>query len=104
MQQSDRHAANNRDDQTVVRRVLPDSLGGFGDLLPVPDTGEALVVGDAILLPTRIRIAKPRNEPLSGAIEFWDRWADSNTAAALDKGRRELATPDADDLMQPTGR
>jgi len=42
----------NGDDQAVVRRLLPDSLGGFGDLLPVLDTGEALVVGDAILLPT----------------------------------------------------
>jgi hypothetical protein len=75
----------NGDDQAVVRRLLPDSLGGFGDLLPVLDTGEALVVGDAILLPTRIRIAKPVNEPLSGTIEFWDRWADAAAAAALDK-------------------
>ncbi|WOH80356.1 ATP-binding protein [Bradyrhizobium sp. BEA-2-5] len=75
----------NGDDQTVVRRLLPDSLGSFGDLLPILDTGEALVVGDAILLPTRIRIAKPANEPLSGTIEFWDRWSDPSTAAALDK-------------------
>lgn len=75
----------NGDDQAVVRRLLPDSLGGFGDLLPVLDTGEALVVGDAILLPTRIRIAKPINEPLSGTIDFWDRWSDAKAAAALDK-------------------
>jgi DNA helicase HerA-like ATPase len=75
----------NGEDQAVVRRLLPDSLGGFGDLLPVLDTGEALVVGDAILLPTRIRIAKPINEPLSGTIAFWDRWADQSSAAALDK-------------------
>lgn len=75
----------NGDDQAVVRRLLPDSLGSFGDLLPVLDTGEALVVGDAILLPTRIRIAKPVNEPLSGTIDFWDRWADRLAAAALDK-------------------
>ena len=75
----------NGDDQAVVRRLLPDSLGGFGDLLPVLDTGEALVVGDAILLPTRIRIAKPINEPLSGTIDFWDRWSDAKAAASLDK-------------------
>ncbi|WP_424629711.1 ATP-binding protein [Bradyrhizobium sp. SYSU BS000235] len=75
----------NGDDQTVVRRLLPDSLGSFGDLLPVLDTGEALVVGDAILLPTRIRIAKPLNKPLSGTIEFWDRWADATAASSLDK-------------------
>lgn len=65
----------NGDDQAVVRRLLPDSLGSFGDLLPVLDTGEALVVGDASLLPTRIRIAHPRQCPNSGTVEFWDRWA-----------------------------
>jgi DNA helicase HerA-like ATPase len=65
----------NGDDQAVVKRLLPDSLGGFGDLLPVLDTGEALVVGDATLLPTRIRIAEPKQKPNSGTVEFWDRWA-----------------------------
>lgn len=65
----------NGDDQAVVRRLLPDSLGGFGDLLPVLDTGEALVVGDASLLPTRIRIATPIHKPNSGTVDFWERWA-----------------------------
>lgn len=73
----------NGDDQSVVRRLLPDSLGGFGDLLPILDTGEALVVGDAILLPTRVRIAPPANEPLSGTIDFWDRWADGSISTSL---------------------
>ena len=66
----------NGDDQTVVRRLLPDSLGGFGDLLPVLDTGEALVVGDASLLPTRIRISEPSQRPNSGTVEFWERWGE----------------------------
>ncbi len=35
----------NGDDQNVIRRLLPDSLGSFGDLLPILDTGEALVPG-----------------------------------------------------------
>ncbi|QDA36886.1 ATP-binding protein (plasmid) [Paracoccus liaowanqingii] len=75
----------NGEDQAVVRRLLPDSLGSFGDLLPVLDTGEALVVGDAILLPTRIRIAAPTYEPLSGTIDFWDRWSDENGTSELDR-------------------
>lgn len=83
----------NGDDQAVVRRLLPDSLGGFSDLLPVLDTGEALVVGDAILLPTRIRVARPRNEPMSGTIDFWDKWADpastSDLAKAVEGWRRQ---------------
>lgn len=87
----------NGDDQAVVRRLLPDSLGGFSDLLPILDTGEALVVGDAILLPTRIRIAMPRNEPLSGTIDFWDCWAGATCASDLTKAveswRRQTVQP-----------
>ena len=43
-------------------------------------------------VPTRIRIAKPVNEPLSGTIDFWDRWADAATAAALDNAVESCAT------------
>lgn len=65
----------NAEDQSVVRRLLPDSLGGFTDLLPVLDTGEALVVGDACLLPSRIRITEPKQRPDSATVNFWDEWA-----------------------------
>jgi DNA helicase HerA-like ATPase len=64
----------NADDQAVIKKLLSDSLGGFSEILPTLDTGEALVVGDASLLPSRIRIDKPRNEPNSGTIEFWKEW------------------------------
>tara|TARA_R110002012_G_scaffold170790_2_gene335404 strand:- start:190 stop:1938 length:1749 start_codon:yes stop_codon:yes gene_type:complete len=64
----------NGDDQSVIKRLLPDSLGGFGDLLPVLDIGEALVVGDASLLPTRVVVAEPRFKPSSATVDFWDRW------------------------------
>ena len=64
----------NAEDQGVVKRLLPDSLGGFSDILPTLDTGEALVVGDASLLPSRIRIDEPNNKPNSGTVDFWDEW------------------------------
>ncbi|MEZ8798560.1 ATPase [Vibrio cyclitrophicus 1F175] len=64
----------NADDQSVIKKLLPDSLGGFSDILPTLDTGEALVVGDASLLPSRIRIDEPLNKPDSGTIEFWKEW------------------------------
>lgn len=73
----------NGDDQSVVRRLLPDSLGGFGDLLPVLDTGEALVVGDASLLPTRIRVSEPNQRPNSGTVEFWERWSRNDEVGGL---------------------
>ena len=64
----------NAEDQGVIKRLLPDSLGGFSDILPTLDTGEALVVGDASLLPSRIRIDEPLNKPNSGTVNFWDEW------------------------------
>lgn len=64
----------NAEDQSVIKRLLPDSLGGFSDILPTLDTGEALVVGDASLLPSRIRIDEPKNKPNSGTVNFWDEW------------------------------
>ncbi|SCX28071.1 Type IV secretory pathway, VirB4 components [Agrobacterium sp. DSM 25558] len=83
----------NGDDQSVIRRLLPDSLGSFGDLLPILDLGEALVVGDASLLPTRVRIAEPRQRPNSQTIDFWSRWNDqepkSDTVESVESWRRQ---------------
>ncbi|KZD06124.1 ATP-binding protein [Thalassospira xiamenensis] len=85
----------NGEDQSVIKRLLPDSLGSFGDLLPVLDVGEALVVGDASLLPTRVRVAEPKYKPNSATVEFWDRWNDkqaiSDTERAVHSWRKQSA-------------
>ncbi|MDA5521486.1 ATP-binding protein [Yersinia kristensenii] len=83
----------NSDDQNVIKKLLPDSLGGFSDILPTLDTGEALVVGDASLLPSRIRIDTPINKPNSGTIDFWDEWQENAPAnrlpTAIDNWRKQ---------------
>ena len=83
----------NGDDQSVIKRLLPDSLGGFGELLPVLDIGEALVVGDASLLPTRVRVSEPTMKPDSQTVAFWDRWNDedskSDTENAVKSWRKQ---------------
>ena len=65
----------NGDDQATVRKMMPESLEGLMDTLPILDIGEALVVGDAVLLPSRIRIDPPNEKPLSTTIDFWDEWS-----------------------------
>ena len=65
----------NGDDQATVRRLMPESLEGLMDTLPILDIGEALVVGDAVLLPSRIRFHPPKEKPLSATIDFWDEWS-----------------------------
>ncbi|MEP9278798.1 ATP-binding protein [Serratia marcescens] len=83
----------NSEDQGVIKRLLPDSLGGFSDILPTLDTGEALVVGDASLLPSRIRIDEPKNKPNSGTVNFWDEWQkpvkEHRLSVALENWRKQ---------------
>lgn len=73
----------NVDDQSVVKRLLPDSLGDYAEMLPILDVGEALVVGDASLLPSRIRVSAPVLKPRSDTIDFWDEWSKETTAVDL---------------------
>lgn len=84
----------NDQDQNVVRRLMPDSLAGVLDGLPLLDTGEALLLGDAILLPARIKLNFPAIEPLSQTRNFWQEWGDkapdpTAVASAVETLRRQ---------------
>lgn len=80
----------NGEDQSIIKRLLPDSLGGFGDVLPLLDTGEALVVGDASLLPSRVQVRRPLHEPLSRTVQFWDRWSSGDPMDELAQAVQSL--------------
>ena len=69
----------NERDKGVIKNLLPDSLKSTIEFLPLLDVGEALVVGDAILLPSKIVLDKPleSHRPVSATKDFWDEW-DSN--------------------------
>ena len=73
----------NSDDQTVVKKLLPDSLGDYAEMLPILDIGEALVVGDASLLPSRIKVTAPNLKPQSATIDFWDEWSKDSTSVDI---------------------
>lgn len=64
----------NDSDQAVIKRLMPDSLAGLTSILPLLDTGEALMLGDAVLLPSRIRLDKPVITPDSATRDFWKEW------------------------------
>jgi len=67
----------NEADQAVVKRLVPDNLAQIIDALPLLDVGEALMLGDAMLLPTRVRLDVPKVRPSSATRDFWQEW---NTA------------------------
>ena len=64
----------NDTDQAVIKRLMPDSLAGLTSILPLLDTGEALMLGDAVLLPSRIRLDMPVITPDSATRDFWKEW------------------------------
>lgn len=69
---------SNAEDQAVIKKLLPDNLAGLTDVLPILDIGEALIVGDASLLPTRVIIDKPTIKPQSATIQFWKEWSNKD--------------------------
>ena len=66
----------NVEDQNVIKRLLPDNLGNIAENLSLLDVAEAIVVGDAILLPSRIKIEEPSITPSSQTVKFWKKWND----------------------------
>jgi uncharacterized protein len=85
----------NDSDQNVVHRLMPDSLAGITGALPLLDLGEALVLGDALLLPTRVKFDEPRIKPASATREFWTEWGmrcpdDKAIAEAVEAFRRQM--------------
>lgn len=73
---------SNDRDQSAVRNLLPDSMKGVSELLPILDTGEALLIGDAVMFPTRIRLDAPTVCPTSASINFWLAWQQAGASEA----------------------
>jgi hypothetical protein len=66
----------NPEDQNYVRHLVPDSLSGMMDVLPSLRTGEALLLGDSVAMPTRVIIDCPQPLPWSEDARFAEYWAE----------------------------
>lgn len=64
----------NPDDQNYVRRLLPDTVGDLTEYLPTLQAGEALLIGESVILPSLIKIDFPNPEPKSTDIKYLDIW------------------------------
>lgn len=89
----------NEQDQSAVKSVMPDSMAGIADVLPLLDIGEAIVLGDSVLLPSRIKLDRPTVTPLSLTKNFWREWTEkASDAQAIRAGvenlRRQSKSPD----------
>ena len=64
----------NPDDQGYVRSLVPESEGDLVSVLAGLGRGEALVLGEAVPLPTRLQFEKPNPAPNSDDVDFYDKW------------------------------
>jgi DNA helicase HerA-like ATPase len=64
----------NPEDQNYVKRLLPDTLGPLTDALPTLESGEAIMIGDAVSMPSLVRIDRTSPEPSSGDIAYLQEW------------------------------
>lgn len=64
----------NPDDQNYVKRLLPDTLGSVTDILPSLQSGEALLIGEATVMPSIVRIDRCEHEPSSNDIPYLQKW------------------------------
>jgi len=79
----------NEQDQSAVKSVMPDSMAGIADILPLLDIGEAIILGDSVLLPSRIKLDKPTAKPLSLTKNFWREWSERHSDAKAIKAAVE---------------
>ncbi len=74
----------NPDDQGYVRRLVPESEGDLVSILAGLGRGEALVLGEAVPLPTRIQFDKPNPAPNSDDVDFYGKWKHGPTDLDVD--------------------
>jgi len=64
----------NPDDQAYIRGLVPEAEGDLTDILTSLGRGEALVLGEAAPLPTRVQIYRPNPEPKSNDVDYFTGW------------------------------
>ena len=65
----------NSSDQSIVKSSAPDNLISLIDLLPSLRTGEAIIVGEAIKIPSRVRISLNNPRPTSDDPKLIEGWS-----------------------------
>ena len=77
----------NDQDQQVIRHLVSATLSNLTGVLPMLDVGECVVVGDAVLLPVRIKLDTPTLKPQSVTMAFWKMWSHkASSADAIEAG------------------
>jgi hypothetical protein len=89
----------NDNDQSMIERLVPETVGGVKGTLPVLDIGEAVVIGDALLLSNRLKFDAPQIQPTSTTQPYWSMWTEQPSSRdAIDAGVEALRNQSRDEL------
>jgi len=64
----------NPEDQNYVKRLLPDVIGPITDSLSTLKEGEAIIIGDSIIMPSLVTIDRCDPQPSSNDIAYLQEW------------------------------
>jgi DNA helicase HerA-like ATPase len=78
----------NPNDQSYVARLLPDTLGNLCEKLPTLSAGEALLIGEAVVMPSLVKVTPCDPSPSSNDIPYFELW------------KEEWKTPDFDGIKK----
>ena len=69
---------SNSGDQSIIKSSAPDNLNSLIDLLPSLRIGEAIIVGEAIRIPSRVRIKLNIPRPTSDDPKLVEKWSEEH--------------------------
>ena len=75
----------NPSDQDFVKRLLPDAMGQLTDRMPSLRSGEALLIGESVVLPSAVKIDRCEDKPSSNDIPYLELWRDQWQEPDLDE-------------------
>jgi hypothetical protein len=92
----------NSSDKSKVESTMPDDLGALSGLLPSLRTGEGLVIGEAMPIPSRIQFYQAINKPLGDDPDVAVAWSKDRPDAkfykdALNNWRRQSNIPEKEE-------
>jgi hypothetical protein len=72
----------NSADRAKVEAAMPDDLGALSGMLPALRTGEGMVLGEAMPIPSRIQFFKARKRPRGDDPDMPEAWREPRPGGA----------------------
>ncbi|MFR2457538.1 MAG: hypothetical protein ACLS8G_15460 [Enterococcus faecalis] len=75
----------NPNDQSYVKRLLPDTLGNLAEKMSSLKAGECLLTGESIVMPSIVQINRCNPEPSSSDIPYFKLWKEEWKELGIEK-------------------